>query len=232
MKYQGSKNKIAKHILPIILKDRKERQYYVEPFMGGGNMIDKVDGLRIGNDLNYYLIEMWRALQKGWLPPDEISEAEYKYLKAAQDIEDPALVAFAGFCCSFNCKWFGSYAKNKRGDNYAKQSKNGILKQLPKMIGVELYNLDYRELAIPDGSIIYCDPPYRGTAGYMHGLDHEDFWDWCRYMALIKRHKVYISEYNAPPDFICILEIDHYTTLTKTNKDKRVEKLFIFNEFY
>ena len=86
MKYQGSKNKIAKHILPIILKDRKERQWYVEPFMGGGNMIDKVDGLRIGNDLNYHLIEMWRALQNGWVPPDEISEAEYKYLKAAQDI--------------------------------------------------------------------------------------------------------------------------------------------------
>ena len=36
MKYQGSKNKIAKHILPIILKNRTPDQYYVEPFMGGG----------------------------------------------------------------------------------------------------------------------------------------------------------------------------------------------------
>ena len=35
MKYQGSKNKIAKHILPIILKNRTPDQYYVEPFMGG-----------------------------------------------------------------------------------------------------------------------------------------------------------------------------------------------------
>lgn len=42
MKYLGSKNKIAKHLLPIILKDRKPEQYYVEPFMGGGNMIDKL----------------------------------------------------------------------------------------------------------------------------------------------------------------------------------------------
>ena len=231
MKYQGSKNKIAKHILPIILKDRKERQYYVEPFMGGGNMIDKVDGLRIGNDLNYYLIEMWRALQKGWLPPDEISEAEYKYLKAAQDIEDPALVAFAGFCCSFSCKWFGSYARNNRGDNYAKQGKNGIIKQLPKIIGVELHNVDYRDLEIPEGSIIYCDPPYRGTAGYLHGLDHDIFWQWCRDKSMDGYH-VYISEYSAPEDFECLLEIDHFTTLTKTNKDKRVEKLFRYNEFY
>ena len=44
MKYMGSKNRIAKHILPIILKDRKENQYYVEPFVGGANMIDKVQG--------------------------------------------------------------------------------------------------------------------------------------------------------------------------------------------
>lgn len=195
-------------------------------------MIDKVDGLRIGNDLNYHLIEMWKALQNGWLPPDIISEDEYKYLKSAQDIEDPALIAFAGFLVSFGGKWFGGYAKNKRGDNYALRGKNALIKQLPQMMGVELYNLDYRELPIPDGSIIYCDPPYRGTTGYKHGLDHEAFWDWCRYMTLIKGHRVYISEYNAPPDFRCILEIDHATLMNKNSKDKRVEKLFIFNEFY
>ena len=47
MKYMGSKARIAKYILPIILKDRKEGQCYVEPFVGGANMIDKVDGQRI-----------------------------------------------------------------------------------------------------------------------------------------------------------------------------------------
>ena len=51
----GSKNRIAKHILPIILKDRKENQYYVEPFVGGANMIDKVDGNRIGGEFNKYI---------------------------------------------------------------------------------------------------------------------------------------------------------------------------------
>ena len=231
MIYQGSKNKIAKHILPIILKDRKERQWYVEPFMGGGNMIDKVDGLRIGNDLNYHLIEMWRALQNGWLPPDEISEAEYKYLKAAQDIEDPALVAFAGFLVSFGGKWMAGYARDKDNNNYAARGKRALIKQLPQMMGVELYDLDYRDLDIPEGSIIYCDPPYRGTTGYKFSFDNDIFWQWCRDKSL-DGHRVYISEYNAPPDFRCLLEIDHFTTLTKTNKDKRVEKLFIFNEFY
>ena len=42
MKYMGSKTRFAKHLLPIILKDRIKGQYYVEPFAGGMNMIDKV----------------------------------------------------------------------------------------------------------------------------------------------------------------------------------------------
>ena len=35
MKYMGSKARIANEILPIILKDRKDGQFYVEPFVGG-----------------------------------------------------------------------------------------------------------------------------------------------------------------------------------------------------
>lgn len=68
MQYLGSKNRIAKHILPIILKDRKVDQWYVEPFVGGCNIIDKVKGFRLGNDSHYYLIELWKALQLGYPP--------------------------------------------------------------------------------------------------------------------------------------------------------------------
>ena len=38
MKYMGSKARIAKHILPMILKNRKEGQCYVEPFVGAANI--------------------------------------------------------------------------------------------------------------------------------------------------------------------------------------------------
>jgi hypothetical protein len=31
MRYMGSKNKIAKHILPIMLAERKPDQWWVEP---------------------------------------------------------------------------------------------------------------------------------------------------------------------------------------------------------
>ena len=43
MVYMGSKNRIAKELIPIITKDLKPNQWYVEPFVGGANMIDKIE---------------------------------------------------------------------------------------------------------------------------------------------------------------------------------------------
>lgn len=61
MIYMGSKNRIAKHILPIMLKEMQDKGYttWVEPFVGGGNMIDKVPDCykRIGYDLNGHVIQ-------------------------------------------------------------------------------------------------------------------------------------------------------------------------------
>ena len=81
MKYLGSKNRIVKHILPIILKDRVDGQYYVEPFVGGANVIDKVKGNRIGADKNEYMIALLQKLQSGWKPPKYVTKDEYTPLK-------------------------------------------------------------------------------------------------------------------------------------------------------
>jgi DNA adenine methylase len=61
----GGKNRIAKEILPIILKDRTQGQYYVELMAGGCNVIDKVIGNRIASDKSEYLMEMWYELTEG-----------------------------------------------------------------------------------------------------------------------------------------------------------------------
>ena len=47
MKYMGSKARFTKEILPIILKDRKPEQWYIEPFAGGMNAICEVSGNRL-----------------------------------------------------------------------------------------------------------------------------------------------------------------------------------------
>lgn len=63
MKYMGSKSRIASEILEVILANRDDNQYYIEPFVGGCGSIDKVKGKRIGVDINPYLIAMWKGLQ-------------------------------------------------------------------------------------------------------------------------------------------------------------------------
>ena len=86
MKYMGSKRRIAKYILPIILKNRMPEQFYVEPFCGGCNMIELVEGKRIANDYNEYVVEMWNALvNRNWQPPTEITEEQYNHIKANKE---------------------------------------------------------------------------------------------------------------------------------------------------
>ena len=38
---------------------------WIEPFVGGANTIDKVDGKRIGFDNNEYLIDLYHYIQNG-----------------------------------------------------------------------------------------------------------------------------------------------------------------------
>lgn len=230
----GSKNRHAKEILPIILKDRKLNQYYVEPFCGGCNMIDKVPGggYRIANDQHYYLIEMWKAIQSGWVPPENISEEEYNDIKLNKCNYSNYLIGYVGFNLSYGAMWFSSYRKDSVGKrNYSKESFRAIIKQIPLIKDVVFNFGDYLDLEIPCGSIIYCDPPYKNTASYKNvgAFDHDTFWEYTRFMS--KRNSVFVSEYNAPDDFISVWQKEVNSSLTKeTGSKKAIEKLFVYNK--
>jgi len=229
MRYLGNKRKLAKHLIPIMLASRQEGQAWVEPFVGGANMIDKVGGIRIGNDSNRYLIALLKAVKNGWIPPTEISREFYYEIKAKKEDFPWELVGFVGFGCSFGGKWFGSYAINKNERNYARESSNSLVKQSKNIRDVTFSNTDYRELQIPANSLIYCDPPYFNTAKYKHEIDHNEFWQWCRDKKN-EGHTVFISELDAPPDFECVLAVDVVSTLNKNKKQIRNEKLFTLNK--
>ena len=233
MKYMGSKARFAKHILPIILKDRQPKQSYIEPFAGGMNMIDKVDGIRIANDQHEELMAMWQALiYENWDPPKSVSEDEYKAIKYNQDDYPKHLVAYVGFN-SFGGKWFAGYRRDKQGkrDYWAEHYRN-ITKQVPNLEGVILSCKSYTELEIPENSIVYCDPPYASTTKYRDGFDHDKFWEWCRQQSKAG-HQLFVSEYNAPEDFNCIWEKPAKTSFSwhadNLPAKKSVERLFVFN---
>jgi DNA adenine methylase len=220
----GSKNKIAKLILPILNSERKNSTW-VEPFVGGANMIDKASGDRIGNDTHFYLIELLKAVRDGWRPPENITKEEYYKIKENEKDFPPELVGFAGFLCSFGGKWWGGFAKNSKNDNYAARGSRCLIKQSKNLQGVNFFYGSYLDLVIPANSLIYCDPPYEGTTKYANKFNHDEFWEWCRKQKE-NGHKIFISEYNAPKDFKCLLEVELKTTLDKNSQYSRLEKLF------
>lgn len=230
MKYVGSKGRHAKQILPIILANRKPGQAYVEPFVGGANTMARVDGRRIGGDLHPSLINMLQAVSSGWMPfEDWLSEENYRMAKdASEDGLIVAQYAFLGFSLSYGGKWFGGYRRDPSGKrDYAAEAMRAAEKEFPKLRGVEFYHCSYDELPIPAGSIIYCDPPYAGVMGYTTGgFDHAKFWQWCRDKRA-EGHTVFVSEYAAPDDFICVWSKPVNNTLDKDTGAKRaVERLF------
>lgn len=225
----GSKNRIAKDILPIILHDRQDSQWYVEPFCGGCNTLDKVTGNRIGNDVHYELIEFCKAIANGERPRKQYSEEFYNKVKDHPERYSPKLVGYLGFQLSFGAKWFGGYRKDKIGKrNYPLEAWKNIDKQAPNLKGILFYNLNYWELEIPPNSIIYCDPPYQKTTKYHNeeSFDHTKFWNWCRKMVK-QGHKVFVSEYSAPIDWVCIWKKDVVTGLDVKTTKIDTEKLFI-----
>lgn len=236
MIYVGSKSRIAEQILTIILEGRKDGQYYVEPFCGGCNMIDKVPGNRIANDGNPYLIAMWEALSWGWDPPKTIDREHYCEVRTCynQNTDEYPMhyIGWVGFMGSFNSKFFGGYSGHsvtkKMGiiNDYIGRAVRNILAQVPLLDGVQFTNCDYTNMIIPSNSIIYCDPPYEGVSKYAYSIDHEKFWAWCR-EKVCEGHKVFISEYNAPDDFACVWEQKLRACVNPGIGKQAVEKLFI-----
>jgi len=234
----GSKNRIAKHILPIILKDRKEGQCYVEPFVGGANLIDKVDGWRIGADSNYWLIKALKLIQSGDLPADnsEFTERDYKmcvsHAKGERDIVGycDGLIGYALIAFSFGAKWCGGWSRGKKSDgsdrDYVAEQFRANKKQSAGIKGVVFKNKSYESLEVPPRSVIYCDPPYAGTTKYKDDFDHNSFFDWCRDKCK-EGHQVFISEYNAPDDFVCVWQKEIQSGLNTNSTKKGIEKLFV-----
>ena len=224
----GSKRRIAKEILPIILKNRKEGQTFVEPFAGGMNITNLVANPRIANDISTPVIEFFKALTSGWEPPKVCTEDEYHHMKRNKELYPAHLLGFIGIVCAFGGDYFQGYARCKQSRNYCLEGYNKAIRQRPLLEGVQFENVSYLELQIPPNSIIYCDPPYQGVHGYNVIFNHEEFWEWVRTKTK-EGHEVFVSEYNAPDDFDCLWSKEVLVNLTNLPGQlslKPTEKLF------
>lgn len=232
MRYLGSKRRIAKHILPIILANRKPEQTYVEPFMGGCNTLEHVANPRIGADSNFYLVELFSAVCRGWVPPDAVSESDHRLAKYDASAFPPHVRAFIRFGCSFGGDWSAGYARNAYDSptrSTCLESKRSLLRQAQKLSGTEFRHAMYWELQIPPNSVVYCDPPYAETTTYKANtdrFDHAKFWRWCDQL-VDSGHSVFVSEYKAPSHWHEVWSGNLLKTCTNpTKRVYAIEKLW------
>lgn len=242
----GSKSRIAKDIVPIIQKciDDNNIQVYIEPFVGGCNVIDKVKcQFRYGSDLNKYLIALFNHLQNGGTLLPEVSRELYSKVRANHKTgyytaDEDWYVGNVGFLASYNGRWFdGGYAqsgyeKTKTGErhrDYYREAKDNIEAQIPNLKDVTLECRDYRDIKPINTSMIYCDPPYANTKQFANAtkFDYNEFWDKVREWS--KDNFVLVSELEAPDDFICVWSKDVQRSMKSTDNTMRaIEKMFTY----
>jgi len=235
MRYFGGKTKIAKQISGYI--NTHTHTHYAEPFCGACNIAIHVDcDNKLLNDKHKYLIAMFQALQKGWIPPQIVTEEDYYNAKKNQERE-PWLAGFVGFACSFAGKWWGGYARDGKEGNYALRGHNSILKKMKALCMATFTSKDFTELDYTN-TLIYADPPYRNTTQYCKSIlgtfNYDLFLSWAREQNKKEGNVVFISEYkyNLPDDGIIVLEIPSKTSIR--DKDGNVlettEILFTFKK--
>lgn len=239
MKYMGSKNRISKYIIPILQEciNKNNIKCYIEPFVGGANVIDKiVCDSKIGSDNNRYLIALHKRVQSGKPLYDNVPREFYNKVRKCYNANSKGYsdsqIGCVGFLASFNGRFFGGgYAGTKNDRNYYREAKNNLLKQSESNLykDIKFVFQDYRVYYGVTDCLIYCDPPYDGTKGYSTKFNSLEFWDFVRHISW--NNYVFVSEQNAPDDFECIWEHEIKRDIQGRfdgGKKDAVEKLFVY----
>ena len=233
MRYVGSKLRLAKHIIPFIMSEYKEGMTYIEPFVGGASMFFQVPiENRVGYDINEYAIRALKLIRDDpdRLPRNNTEYTKEMYEKARKsDLSNP-VDCYAMFQYSFGGKFKDSWARDVRGRDYVKEGLGNAYKKSKGLQGTKLIHSSYLDIDVPEGSIVYCDPPYRNTEinGYSKhskSFDYEQFYSWCE--DLSDHSVVFVSEYTAPEHWEILWSREHAVTLScKGAHRKSIEKLF------
>lgn len=244
MIYQGNKARIRKYILPVLQKciDENQVKTYVEPFVGGANIIDHiVCSERIGTDINRELIALLQYMQLDpelKIFPERCPVEHYKEVRENRkhngSLFNPAYTAGIGYFASYGGRYFdGGYARDAKGNRiiYAERLAYAR-KQAPLLKNICFDVRDYRFYINYVNCVFYLDPPYKGTKVYnsVTGFDYDKFYSFCR--DLSKNNWVFISEYEMPDDFECIWSKERkvFQKSDRANAEVATEKLFVYKE--
>lgn len=221
MQYVGSKSKIAVPIVSLLNELRSPGQAYYEPFIGGGSIGSRVSDPRFLSDVNPDLIALYQGILDGVRDfPLVMTEGEYRSWKKKPI---SAHRAWVGFHWGYRGKFFGmfDYLRKERPQSAIDE----LVAQVMKFEGATLRCCPYWELE-PVDALVYCDPPYVGTAKY-EGVDafcHAKFWRHLTEEWHERGNMVIVSEYVAPKNWPAV---KIFPTTTSIHRKVRLEKLFV-----
>ena len=96
------------------------------------------------------------------------------------------------------------------------------LERLQQLEQLELHCGSYLDYEYQDGDVVYCDPPYEGTAEYDSGFDHAEFYDWCH----TRPYQVWFSSYQGVKGFKMLWARQLRSSLGAGNKSINFECLY------
>ena len=104
------------------------------------------------------------------------------------------------------------------------------LESLDSLERLRLTSLSYEEIDIPDGAVVYCDPPYHACDkslydGTAKAFDHNAFYDWC--VSVSKTNPIFISEHSIEDDrFEVVAEKQKMTSMSSKKPFNVTERLY------
>ena len=219
MRYQGGKRRSARFIAPYVarLRDDAPVTDVADLFLGSCGVevaFDKLGtSVTLGAEVCPAIIACYRAICGGWQPPQRLSREEYARIKETHgpDSTNP-LTAFALAFCSFGGVWGAGrlpdderHGENRPTCRYAAaKACKDLLALRPILQRMVLVCEDYRVAAerVPNGGVLYLDPPWRGTTQYRQApsFSIDEFWAWAAIAS--RRWRVIVSESvtGPPPD--------------------------------
>ena len=249
MRYQGSKKRMAKILKALIEKNLSLGDFYFEPFAGGMNVMSEIDWkFKIANDINPYVIALWKDIQMGqfnklmWDFCKNLTKEQYYEVKNAYKNNEQykeqyaALIGYVGTACSYGGGWWAGYANfnKKKNENHILEAYNGIQAQIinfKHLNAIKMFftNKEYQDVLaeFPNSNgLIYCDPPYANTREYANSFDNDKFWKWAE-GEVKKGNKVIVSEYTAPKDWVCIWSKNMQDGMNSDSTKRKIEKIFV-----
>jgi DNA adenine methylase len=213
----GGKHTISKQLTDFIKSQVNPFEYeFYDLFCGSCGIVKNMQEFKkvIANDIEEDLYLFWKDdFALDFLP----NEIEYKLYK--QDPNPSQKRCFYRFFLSYGGRSWGGYAQrhcNSERD-FFQEFKNSYNKIKPMLKNVEFHNKSYLEFDV-ENCVIYCDPPYEGTQGYGSSFNHDEFWDYMKYLS--QKNIVFISCETCPPDFVVVWKKDKLRTLQRERRIK------------